>query len=53
MNKEDAIDIAIEVAKVALSGARPTYTPEKAAANGIADFIETLADRLVKMYDGE
>lgn len=48
MNKHEAQAIAIELAKIALAniGGNSTVYPSKSSANDVADFIETLTDRL-------
>lgn len=49
MNKTRATNTAIEIAKIALGSCDLKAVPYKDYANSIADFIETLADRLEKM----
>ena len=49
MNKNFALTTAIELAKVALNSIEIKFIPDENCGNALADFIETLAERLEKM----
>lgn len=51
MEKEKALEIAIELAKIAAgsSSSNLSVYPSKDARNSVADFIETLMNRLTAM----
>ncbi|NLU24122.1 MAG: hypothetical protein GXW99_05280 [Clostridiales bacterium] len=51
MNKTRAINISVEIAKIAISSTELRIAPHKGTADDIADFIETLSARLEKIAD--
>lgn len=51
MEKNTALNISIELAKISLGTPceKAVITPTATTANNVADFIETLAKRLMEM----
>lgn len=46
MDKKQAVDVAIELAKIALDSSETKVVPNAKVAESVAEFIETLAARL-------